>query len=82
MGATRVLGVALFAEMYVIRWPVYLLGVGLGSRYPLLPGTHAGGHLWNDLIGWIGDPCLSPVPPGKLRGNRDRTLAAPWACSW
>lgn len=39
---------------------MYLLGSWLGSRFPLLRDTHAGGHLWNDLIGWTGDPHLSP----------------------
>ncbi|WP_240167734.1 methyltransferase family protein [Streptomyces noursei] len=31
-----------------------------GSRFPLLKNAHAGGHLWNDLTGWRGDPHLSP----------------------
>ena len=41
-----------------VRHPIdrYLLGSWLGSRFPLLRDTHAGGHLWNDLIGWTGDP--------------------------
>ncbi|MGW0885468.1 hypothetical protein [Streptomyces sp. NPDC002671] len=46
-------------------WPlvvltIYLLGSWLGARFPLLKDTHAGGHLWNDLTGWRGDPHLSP----------------------
>ncbi|MBN9635608.1 MAG: isoprenylcysteine carboxylmethyltransferase family protein, partial [Actinobacteria bacterium] len=36
------------------------LGSWLGSRFPLLRATHAGGHLWNDMIGCTGDPHLSP----------------------
>ncbi|WP_257232336.1 isoprenylcysteine carboxylmethyltransferase family protein [Streptomyces sp. Rer75] len=32
----------------------------LGTQFPLLHDTHAGGHLWNDLTGWSGDPHLSP----------------------
>ena len=48
-------------EMYGIPLTVYLLGSWLGSRVPLLDDTHAGGHLWNDLVGWTGDPHLSPV---------------------
>ena len=51
---------ALFTEMYGIPLTVYLLGSWLGSRFPLLDDTHAGGHLWNDLIGWSGDPHVSP----------------------
>jgi protein-S-isoprenylcysteine O-methyltransferase Ste14 len=51
MGAFTAFLVALFTEMY---------GSWLGSRFPLLRDTHAGGHLWNDLIGWTGDPHLSP----------------------
>uniref|UniRef100_A0A5Q5BH78 Isoprenylcysteine carboxylmethyltransferase family protein n=2 Tax=unclassified Mycobacterium TaxID=2642494 RepID=A0A5Q5BH78_MYCSS len=60
MGAYTAFLVALFTEMYGIPLTVYLLGSWLGSRFPLLRNTHAGGHLWNDLIGWTGDPHLSP----------------------
>lgn len=60
MGTYTAFLVALFTEMYGIPLTVYLLGSWLGSRFPLLRDTHAGGHLWNDLIGWTGDPHLSP----------------------
>jgi len=60
MGAFTAFLVALFTEMYGIPLTVYLLGSWLGSRFPLLRNTHAGGHLWNDLIGWTADPHLSP----------------------
>lgn len=60
MGAFTAFLVALFTEMYGIPLTIYLLGSWLGSRFPLLRDTHAGGHLWNDLIGWAGDPHLSP----------------------
>ena len=60
MGAYTAFLVALFTEMYGIPLTIYLLGSWLGSRFPLLRDTHAGGHLWNDLIGWTGDPHLSP----------------------
>ncbi|UGT67945.1 isoprenylcysteine carboxylmethyltransferase family protein [Nocardia gipuzkoensis] len=60
MGAYTAFLVALFTEMYGIPLTIYLLGSWLGSRFPLLRDTHAGGHLWNDLIGWSGDPHLSP----------------------
>jgi len=59
-GAFTAFLVALFTEMYGIPLTVYLLGSWLGSRFPLLRDTHAGGHIWNDLIGWTGDAHLSP----------------------
>ena len=52
--------VALFSEMYGFPLTIYLLAGPLGSRFPLLREDHAGGHLWNDLIGWKADPHLSP----------------------
>jgi protein-S-isoprenylcysteine O-methyltransferase Ste14 len=52
--------VALFTEMYGFPLTIFLLSGWLGSRFPQLLPTHAGGHLWNDLIGWKGDPHLSP----------------------
>jgi protein-S-isoprenylcysteine O-methyltransferase Ste14 len=60
MGAYTAFLVALFTEMYGAPLTIYLLGSWLGSRFPLLRDTHAGGHVWNDLIGWTGDPHLSP----------------------
>lgn len=60
MGGFSAFMVALFTEMYGVPLTVYLLGSWLGSRFPLLEDTHAGGHVWNDLIGWGGDPHLSP----------------------
>ncbi|PWI12588.1 isoprenylcysteine carboxyl methyltransferase [Streptomyces sp. Act143] len=60
MGAYSAFLVALFTEMYGTPLTVYLLGSRLGSRFPLLEDTHTGGHLWNDLTGWTGDPHLSP----------------------
>ena len=46
--------------MYGFPLTIYLLAGPLGSRFPLLRADHAGGHLWNDPIGWKGDPHLSP----------------------
>jgi protein-S-isoprenylcysteine O-methyltransferase Ste14 len=60
MGAFSAFLIALFTEMYGIPLTVYLLSGWLGSVFPGLPVTHAGGHLFNDLIGWTGDPHLSP----------------------
>ncbi|KLO39652.1 methyltransferase family protein [Mycobacterium nebraskense] len=60
MGGFTAFLVALFTEMYGVPLTIYLLGSWLGSRFPLLRTTHSGGHLWNDLVGWTGDPHLSP----------------------
>ena len=60
MGAFSAFIVALFTEMYGLPLTVYLLSGWLGNRFPALTATHAGGHLWNDLIGWKWDPHLSP----------------------
>jgi len=60
MGAYSAFVVALFTEMYGFPLTIYLLSGWLGSSVPALVPTHAGGHLLNDLIGWEGDPHLSP----------------------
>jgi protein-S-isoprenylcysteine O-methyltransferase Ste14 len=60
MGGFSAFLVALFAEMYGAPLTVYLLASWLGNRFPQLKATHGGGHLWNDLIGWQGDPHVSP----------------------
>jgi protein-S-isoprenylcysteine O-methyltransferase Ste14 len=60
MGAFSAFIVALFTEMYGFPLTVYLISGWLGSRFPALTLTHSSGHLWNDLIGWTGDPHLSP----------------------
>jgi hypothetical protein len=46
--------------MYGVPLTVYLLSSWLGSKIPALSTNHAGGHLFNDLIGWNGDVHLSP----------------------
>ena len=38
----------------------YFLSGWLGSRFDTLTLTHNGGHLWSELLGWQGDPHLSP----------------------
>lgn len=60
MGAYSAFIVALFTEMYGVPLTIYLLSGWLGSRFPALQPTHSGGHLWNDLVGWQGDPHVSP----------------------
>ena len=60
MGGYSAFIVALFTEMYGAPLTVYLLSGWLGTRFPALKATHRGGHLWNDLIGWQGDPHVSP----------------------
>lgn len=52
--------VALYAEMYGFPLTVYLLEGPLRNQFPQLRPTFAGGHIWNDLIGWNGTPQLSP----------------------
>lgn len=61
-GAFTAFLTALFAEMYGFPLTIYLLSGWLGRRYPgvdLL--SHDNGHLWVTLIGWRGDPHLSPI---------------------
>ena len=60
LGAYSAFIVALFTEMYGFPLTIYFLSGLLGSSFPALVPTHAGGHLLNDLIGWQGDPHLSP----------------------
>jgi protein-S-isoprenylcysteine O-methyltransferase Ste14 len=60
-GAFSAFLVALFTEMYGFPLTIYLLSGWLGNRYPALdPFTHDAGHLWTTLLGWEGDPHLSP----------------------
>jgi hypothetical protein len=46
--------------MYGFPLTIYLLSGWVGSRFESLTLTHDGGHLWSELIGWKGDPHLSP----------------------
>lgn len=52
--------IALFTEMYGAPLTIYLLSSWLGSNVLGLDLTHDGGHLWAQLVGWRGDPHLSP----------------------
>ena len=62
----RVLGtfsafvVALFTEMYGYPLTIYLLSGPLAGVVPGVDLSHNSGHLWTDLIGWRGDPHVSP----------------------
>jgi protein-S-isoprenylcysteine O-methyltransferase Ste14 len=80
MGAFSAFLLALFTEMYGIPLTVYLLSGWLGDRIPALGATHAGGHLWNDLIGWTGDPHTSPFHLASYLavGGGVWLLAAAW----
>lgn len=61
-GAFSAFLVALFTEMYGFPLTLYLLSGWLGQRYPGLNLlTHNSGHLWQTLLGWKGDPHLSPL---------------------
>lgn len=62
LGAFSAFLVALFTEMYGIPLTIYLLSGWLGGRYPNLDLlSHNTGHLWLALLGWQGDPHLSPL---------------------
>ncbi len=84
MGAFSAFFVALFTEMYGLPLTVYLLSGWLGSRFPALTATHAGGHLWNDLIGWRWDPHLSPfhLASYALIGFGMWLIVTAWSVLW
>ena len=61
LGAFSAFVVALFTEMYGVPLTIYLLSGWLQSRYPAVDFlSHDAGHLWDTLLGWKGDPHLSP----------------------
>jgi protein-S-isoprenylcysteine O-methyltransferase Ste14 len=81
LGAFGAFLVALFAEMYGFPLTMYLLAGWLGRRYPQLDLlSHNTGHLWNTLLGWKGDPHLSPlhVLSTVLIGAGFVVLASSW----
>lgn len=84
MGAFSAFIVALFTEMYGVPLTIYLLSGYLGSQFPGLSLTHGGGHLWNDLIGWTGDPHLSPfhIASYVLIGAGFGVIASAWGVLW
>jgi protein-S-isoprenylcysteine O-methyltransferase Ste14 len=60
LGGFSAFVVALFTEMYGYPLTVYLLTGPLGGLVPGVDLSHKAGHLWTDLIGWKGDPHVSP----------------------
>jgi len=84
MGAFSAFIVALFTEMYGFPLTIYLLSGWLGNRFPGLALTHGSGHLWSDLIGWTGDPHVSPfhVASYALIGGGFWLIAAAWRVLW
>ena len=61
-GAFSAFLVALFTEMYGFPLTIYLLSGWLASNYPGLDMfSHNSGHLLQTLLGWKGDPHLSPL---------------------
>ena len=60
MGGFSAFVVALFTEMYGYPLTVYLLTGPLSGLIPGVDLSHNAGHLWSDLVGWKGDPHISP----------------------
>ena len=84
MGAYSAFIVALFTEMYGFPLTIYLLSGWLGSSFPALVPSHAGGHLLNDLIGWQGDPHVSPFHLASyvVMGTGFILLSKAWPVLW
>jgi protein-S-isoprenylcysteine O-methyltransferase Ste14 len=83
MGAFSAFIVALFTEMYGVPLTIYLLSGIFGNRLGL-DLTHNGGHLWSDLLGWNGDPHLSPFHLASYAfiGGGFWLMAAAWPHLW
>jgi hypothetical protein len=73
MGGYSAFLVALFTETYGHAVDGVPAGPVARVPFPLLDDTHAGGQLWNDLIGWDGDPHVSPLQARRL------TWCSPWS---
>ena len=84
MGGFTAFIVALFTEMYGFPLTIYLLTGALGSRFESLTLTHDGGHLWSELVGWQGDPHMSPFHLASyvfIAGGM-WAIAAAWRVLW
>ena len=79
-GAFAAFVIALFTEMYGLPLTVYLLSSWLGSNFLGLDLTHQGGHIWAELVGWKGDPHLSPfhLASYALIGGGFVAIASGW----
>ncbi len=84
MGAFSAFIIALFTEMYGFPLTIYLLTGALGSRFESLNLTHDGGHLWSDVVGWQGDPHMSPFHLASyvFIGGGLWVIAAGWRALW
>lgn len=84
MSAFSAFMVALFAEMYGFPLTIYFLTSYFGSRFSELSFTHNGGHLWSELIGWQGDPHLSPFHLASYAfiGGGFALIAVAWRRLW
>ncbi len=84
MGAFSAFIIALFTEMYGFPLTIYLLSGVLGSRFESLDLTHDGGHLWSELIGWEGDPHMSPFHLASYLfiGGGLWAIVAAWRVLW
>lgn len=62
LGAFSAFIVAMFAEMYGFPLTIYLFSGWLQSRFPESDiFGHAGGHLWQTLFGFEGNPHFNPI---------------------
>lgn len=80
-GAFSAFLIALFTEMYGFPLTIYLLSGWLARRFPGVDlFSHEAGHLPETLLGWKGDPHLSPLHllSGLLIGAGFILLSASW----
>lgn len=60
-GAFSAFLIALFTEMYGFPLTIYLLSGWLSAKFPGIDFfSHNSGHLFEDLLGWGGDPHFGP----------------------
>ena len=80
-GAFSAFVIALFTEMYGFPLTIYLLSGWLARRFPGVDlFSHGAGHLPETLLGWKGDPHLSPLhlASGLLIAGGFILLASSW----